>query len=317
MRTILFPVFVFFSLQISAQVTDYWQVLSTGETLQTVHMFRGDSLYKLGKLQPAIAEYRIQNSQKYSICKYQIACAFAKNLQYDSAFYYLHANMQYDFVSNPASDPTFLWMMDDPRWDVLVNRWIDSVNHRTPGAIQDIPLAKLLWKMYARDQAYYYEIQLIDPTMQDSSALSRSFWQMKYNLNATNSQLLDSIITNKGWPKISQVGKEASSAAFMVVQHMDFTMQEKYLPLIKLSCEQKESEWSDYAHVYDRVCFSHGRPQLYGTQLEFDKSTGQLKFYPIEDETNVNKRRAALGMGTLEDYAAMVGFMYSSPVKSK
>lgn len=302
---------------VQAQVSDYWIVASNGETLQTVHQFRGDSLFKLGQVKQAIHEYRLQNSEKYAMCKYEIACAFAKNLQYDSAFYYLNANLRYDHTHYVLINPDFLPMMGDPRWDALANRWIDSVNKTNPGTIKDVPLAKVLWKMHARDQAYYYELAVIHPSMHDTSALSMTFWRLKEELNQLNHRLLDSIVDAKGWPLISQVGTAACSAAFMVVQHAALENQLKYLPMIRQTCEKGEAEWDFYAHVYDKVCCAQKKPQLYGTQLEYDAKTNSLHFYPIEDEANVNKRREAFGMMPVEEYAEMVGFIYSSPYKDK
>ena len=43
-----------------------------------------------------------------------------------------------------------------------------------------------------------------------------------------------------------------------------------------------------------------GRPQLYGTQFDFDDS-GVLSPVPFDDREAVNRRRAALGMNSLEE----------------
>lgn len=48
-----------------------------------------------------------------------------------------------------------------------------------------------------------------------------------------------------------------------------------------------------------------------------DKATdgdGKYDFHPIEDEANVDKRRAEIGLGPLEEYARLFGIEYK-PVK--
>lgn len=286
-------------------------VASNGETIPTFHMNRGDSLFRRGEAKQAIIEYRLQNKEKYSISKYELACAYARDGQFDSSFRCLNLNFQYDHRAAPLINPDFLPMMDDPRWELFQNRWIDTALKEAPGCIKDIPLAKLLWKMFARDQAYYYELQILGPRFGDSTAVTSTFWYLKKELFGENERLLDSIIAIKGWPKYSQVGATAADAAFMVLQHSGFAKQEKYLPVVKALCEQHEADWESYAHLYDRVCYYKGKPQLYGTQIDLDKVTGEYSFYPIEDEANVNKRRAEMGMRPIEEYAKMMGFEYT------
>ena len=53
----------------------------------------------------------------------------------------------------------------------------------------------------------------------------------------------------------------------------------------------------------DRILVNSGEKQIYGTQFYWEESDGQkiLKFYPIEDESNLNQRRAEMGLGTFEE----------------
>ena len=51
----------------------------------------------------------------------------------------------------------------------------------------------------------------------------------------------------------------------------------------------------------DRVRVNTGRPQLYGTQRDFNE-LGQAYIKDLEDRDQVNERRAALEMETLEAY---------------
>ena len=55
-----------------------------------------------------------------------------------------------------------------------------------------------------------------------------------------------------------------------------------------------------------------GKPQVYGTQAKpFDQWKGTVPVLePIEDEANVNKRRAEVGLFPLSDYLRMLKDMY-------
>lgn len=64
----------------------------------------------------------------------------------------------------------------------------------------------------------------------------------------------------------------------------------------------------------DRVLTKQHKPQSYGSQLTRSSSTGTIEFFPIEDEANVNKRRAAVGLEPLEDYAKRFRLDYKLPV---
>ena len=59
-----------------------------------------------------------------------------------------------------------------------------------------------------------------------------------------------------------------------------------------------------------------GKEQIYGSQVK-GNNKGGYEFYPIKDEANVNKRRASMNLGPLEDYAKSFGFFYVPPIEKK
>lgn len=61
---------------------------------------------------------------------------------------------------------------------------------------------------------------------------------------------------------------------------------------------------------------AQGKLQIYGSQLKGPK-IGALSFFPIADEPNVNKRRAAIGLEPLERYAERFEISYQLPLKDK
>ena len=64
------------------------------------------------------------------------------------------------------------------------------------------------------------------------------------------------------------------------------------------------------ATLEDRILIRQGKKQVYGTQLKTDTS-GINTLFPIEDEANVDKRRASMGMIPLKEYLKRFGIAYS------
>jgi hypothetical protein len=121
-------------------------------------------------------------------------------------------------------------------------------------------------------------------------------------LDSKNRQRLDEIVKEHGWPKISSFGPEASGVAFLIVQHAELDYQKKYLPLIKEAVNRNEARPSDLAMLEDRILTREGKKQIYGTQLRLNQNTQVMELYPIEDEENVDARRAKVGLAPLAQY---------------
>ena len=98
-------------------------------------------------------------------------------------------------------------------------------------------------------------------------------------------------------------------AVFLVIQHASKELREKYFPLIKASAEKGELTLRVVAMMEDRMLMEKGKKQKYGTQL-ISYNDGPLRLHPIEDEANVNKRRAAMGMGTIRIAAQMTNYEF-------
>lgn len=60
----------------------------------------------------------------------------------------------------------------------------------------------------------------------------------------------------------------------------------------------------DIAFLADRIRVLEKKPQLYGTQ--FRKEDGGVFFFEIEDEKNIDVRRAQLGLPPFKEYKDIV-----------
>lgn len=117
----------------------------------------------------------------------------------------------------------------------------------------------------------------------------------------------EAIIKQYGYPGKSIVGESRQDAIWMIIQHAPLEKQEHYFPLIDAAAQKGEMRKSAWALLVDRIRMYKGQPQIYGSQVVHDYATDTKKFHEIEDEANVNKRRAEVGLGPLEDYAARMG----------
>lgn len=84
-----------------------------------------------------------------------------------------------------------------------------------------------------------------------------------------NTEWLKGVIAEHGWPKISDVGEEAATNAWLLVQHADQDplFQRDMLRLIEPLAAQGEASPRDFAYLYDRVMLKWAGKQRYGSQF--------------------------------------------------
>ncbi|HUD07615.1 MAG TPA: DUF6624 domain-containing protein [Candidatus Saccharimonadales bacterium] len=115
-------------------------------------------------------------------------------------------------------------------------------------------------------------------------------------VDEANQKRLKQIVAEYSWPTISLVGKRASNAAWLIVQHApDLKFKEKCLELME-RLPLGEVKPANIAYLKDRVLMWNGKPQIYGTQFHgFGKD---IKVHEIQDPEHVDKRRANVGLDT-------------------
>jgi len=118
------------------------------------------------------------------------------------------------------------------------------------------------------------------------------------------------ILDTYGWLGKSKVGTKANQALWLVIQHADLATQETYLPMLKKSVQMGQSEGWHQAFLEDRILMRNKKKQIFGSQAIWDKTSGKMKIYPIDDVKNVNKRRAQLGLEPIEEFAKMNGYVF-------
>ena len=182
---------------------------------------------------------------------------------------------------------------------------IETVFNQNFPLATNTTLAYQLWKIYIRDQAYYWHIAVGGKKISVDSPIVMAIWDLKHLLNREDQIQLDEIIAQHGWPKFSEVGKVAK-AACLVIQHASTNeIRKKYLPLLEAACKEGEADWRGYALMYDRIMMNETGNQFYGSQLRTSPDKNWVyEFVPIEDIEHLNERRRDKGLEPIEDYAA-------------
>lgn len=130
----------------------------------------------------------------------------------------------------------------------------------------------------------------------------RAMWERQQITDTANQLRLEEIVKEHGWPEKKEVGAQAAYNAFMVVQHSPREYMKRFSPMVQKALERGDISKDMFAMFDDRLRMNYDQPQRYGSQLNTDEK-GTRTFWPIEDEANVDKRRAEVGLEPLAEYA--------------
>lgn len=134
----------------------------------------------------------------------------------------------------------------------------------------------------------------------DSDQSMRTNGAINPEIDRQNLATVISLIEKCGMPTLSEVDDVQMSAVWLVFQHGDNANRKKYLPLLEKSAKNGDLDATAIAMMKDRTLMTDGEPQVYGTQVT--KNGGEWVLYELDNPETVNKRRAAIGFGPLQDY---------------
>lgn len=129
-------------------------------------------------------------------------------------------------------------------------------------------------------------------------------------IDRDNTSWLKDEIRRTGWPSAAKVGKAASDAALLIVQHAvhDPPFQRLALDSVTSLFEKGEVEGKAYALLYDRVKTQAGEKQRYGTQAKMNDR--RITFDPMEDSSKVDSLRKTVGLPPLAEYRRTLDSVY-------
>jgi len=234
--------------------------------------------------------------------RYNALCIYALANNKDKAFHQLFiiANelkwTNYDHLIN---DTDLDNLHTDDRWVELSNLILKNKNEEE--AHFDKDMIVVLDQIYFDDQSTRNKIRSTEEKYGRESREMDILWQDILKRDSINLIKVSKILDEKGWPDKNLIGERGTSTLFLVIQHADQNTQEKYLPIIKKAMENKNLPKSQYAMFYDRLLLRRGERQIYGTQLAMSKESKLPYVLPLESPENVDKRRAEMGLNTMQE----------------
>lgn len=176
---------------------------------------------------------------------------------------------------------------------IIVGRNLSNLRLRPTMAAKMKNIAEILIGLKNSD------LELRDRLVQ-SGQLGDGYNEEMANLHNKNADMLNKIIDEIGYPTIEKVGKEGSEAAWLVIQHAigQPHFMKKCVKLLKNAANQDKANPRNLAYLTDRIAVLENKPQLYGTQFDWDES-GQLSPNVYDDPIKVNQRRKSIALNTL------------------
>ncbi|HEX9929339.1 MAG TPA: DUF6624 domain-containing protein [Pyrinomonadaceae bacterium] len=114
-----------------------------------------------------------------------------------------------------------------------------------------------------------------------------------------NAARLEEIFAENGWLGKSLVGEDGAEAAWLIVQHAISRpdLQRRFLPILKEQSEHGENPIWQAAYLEDRILSFEGKPQIYGSQFDWNERDAMSPNEIFEPE-KIDERRAAVGLET-------------------
>ena len=233
--------------------------------------------------------------------RYNAGCSWAQAGNADSAFYQLEriaSKGLYTDIGHLTIDVDLLSLHNDKRWEPLCA--MVKANKDKAEANLDKPLAHMLDTIFTTDQMGRMQLEPIQAKYGAESKEAKELWKIIAATDSINVIKICNLLDTRGWLGPDVVGPQGSQAIFLVIQHADIAIQEKYLPMMRDAVKKHNAQPSALALLEDRVALREGKKQVYGSQIGMEK--GEYYLSPLEDPDNVDKRRAEVGLGPLADY---------------
>lgn len=270
---------------------------------------KADSLYNAGVYRESAnlysAAFKVYGGKGLLNDRYNAACSWALAGVADSAFSQLERlakRANYTNLSHISADADLKDLHTDSRWKPLID--IIRQNKEKAEVNLNKPLAARLDSIYADDQNGRHELNTISKQYGWESKEMKALVNSIGEKDSVNLLKVKAILDKHGWLGTDVVGEQGNSALFLVIQHADLAIQEKYLPMMREAVKAGKARGSSLALLEDRVALRQGKRQIYGSQVSQDPQTHVHFISPLDDPDHVDERRADVGLPPLADYVS-------------
>lgn len=235
--------------------------------------------------------------------RYNAARSWAMADKIDSAFsqlFKIARKAHYSKYERINHDKEFVVLKKDERWMKLIE---EMKQNREKKRDKSNKLLKAELRTIDRDdQKDRIKLGKIEKKYGWDSKEVKDRWKIIIYKDSINLIKVQNIIDKYGWLGPDRVGRWGNGTLFLVIQHADLKIQEKYLPIMREAVNAGNANPADLALLEDRVALGQGKKQIYGSQIGMDMENKTYFLEPLEDPDNVDKRRAAVGLQPLAKY---------------
>ena len=164
------------------------------------------------------------------------------------------------------------------------------------------PLINKLDSIRNDDQKYRNELESIQARYGGDSKEMKDLLNIMNKTDSSNRTKIEAILNKYGWLGTDRIGEEGNTTLFLVIQHSDLVVQERYLPMMRDAVKRGNAKSNSLALLEDRVALRQGKRQIYGSQVSWNMKTNEYYVLPLNDPDSVDKRRAEVGLQPLSDY---------------
>lgn len=242
---------------------------------------------------------------------YNAACSWALAGIPDSAFFhlkYMVSNYTYTNLEQVISEHDLESLHKKKEWKSVIEAINQNISKRE--ARKNNELTALLVEIREKDQSYRAMIDSVVNKYGRSSDEIKTLAREIRQQDSINLSIVSKIIDTAGWLGPDVISEDGNTTLFLVIQHADQKTQEHYLPIMRDAVKKGNANASALALLEDRVALGQGKKQIYGSQIVWDEKKQTNVIAPIEDEPNVDKRRASVGLEPLADYVSYWGIVY-------
>ena len=243
--------------------------------------------------------------------RYNAACVWALANEPDSSFIQLFKiaqNANYSDLQHLTADSDLRSLHNNSNWLKIVA--LVKSNKEILEMHWDKSLVEVLDTIFEDDQKYREQIKDIGQKYGSESAEMKSHWKLINEKDSINLIKVQNILDTRGWLGEDIIGSKGNQTLFLVIQHADLDTQEKYLPMMRDAVRKGNAKSNHLALLEDRVALGKGGKQIYGSQIGRDKKPGEFYVLPLIDPDNVDKRRAEVGLGTIQEYIQRWGITW-------
>lgn len=231
---------------------------------------------------------------------YYAASAYALTNQKDQAFTSINQLLESFHYTDDyfLTDTDFDNLKADPRWKTVTETIKKNIKEDQKTAKNYKEIIPKLEAIYHADTTDRMSItgEFHNKSEEEKREILRGVEKRDYERVAEVSSILDQY----GWLPKSVIGKDASSALFLAIQHSDQKYMGKYLKLLKKTALQGKASLGNYATMLDRYRLMKGKKQIFATQVVSEDRGQNYHFFANRNKDKIVFYRGWYDLASLE-----------------